>query len=159
MPIPDFIVALREKVGTMPLWLSGTTAVVLRGDPGNEEVLLVRRADTGAWTPITGIVDPGEEPAVAARREALEEAMVVVQPERLVWLNVSDPIEYQNGDRAQYVDTVFRCRYMSGEAAVGDDENTDVRWFPVVELPPMAARFVESVRLAVANAPETVFRR
>ena len=58
MPTPDFVLALREKVGTALLWLPAVTAVVLRG----QEVLLVRRADTGAWTPVTGIVDPGEQP-------------------------------------------------------------------------------------------------
>jgi len=68
MPTPDFVLALREKIGTASLWLSGVTAVVVRGD----EVLLVRRADTGAWTPVTGIIDPGEEPAVAAVREVEE---------------------------------------------------------------------------------------
>ncbi|NNC12192.1 NUDIX domain-containing protein [Planctomonas sp. JC2975] len=158
MPIPEFVVALREKIGTMPLWLSGTTAVVLRGEAGTEQVLLVRRSDTGEWTPITGGVEPGEEPAVAARREALEEASVVVEPERLVWVVVTDPIEYANGDRAQYLDTVFRCRYVSGDAAVGDDENIDVRWYAVGELPEMAPRFVRSIELAIANAPEAVFQ-
>ena len=39
-------------------------------------MLLVKRSDNGAWTPVTGIVDPGEEPAVAAAREALEETGV-----------------------------------------------------------------------------------
>ena len=69
-PIPDFVVAIREKIGHDPLWLPGVTAVVRRGD----QVLLVERADNGRWTPITGIPEPGEEPAVAAAREALEEA-------------------------------------------------------------------------------------
>jgi 8-oxo-dGTP pyrophosphatase MutT (NUDIX family) len=157
--IPEFILALRAKVGTHPLWLSGTTAVVLRGEPGAEQVLLVRRVDNGAWTPVTGIVDPGEEPAVAARREAFEEASVVVEVERLVWVTVTDPVEYDNGDQARYLDLCFRCRHISGEAAVGDDENTDVRWFPVDALPPVSARFAESIRLAVANSPEAVFQR
>ena len=70
MAIPEFIRALRDKIGTDPLWLSAVTAVVLR--PG--EVLLVQRADTREWTPVTGIIDPGEEPADAAARETLEEA-------------------------------------------------------------------------------------
>jgi 8-oxo-dGTP pyrophosphatase MutT (NUDIX family) len=56
MATPDFVLSLREAVGTAPLWLSGVTAVVTRGD----DVLMVRRSDTGAWTPVTGIVDPGE---------------------------------------------------------------------------------------------------
>lgn len=56
MPIPEFIVRLRHKIGHDPLWLPGTTAVVLDGD----RVLLVRRSDNGAWGPVTGVVDPGE---------------------------------------------------------------------------------------------------
>ena len=56
MATPDFVLALREKIGTAPLWLSGVTAVVVRDD----DVLLVRRADNGAWTPVTGIIDPAK---------------------------------------------------------------------------------------------------
>jgi 8-oxo-dGTP pyrophosphatase MutT (NUDIX family) len=82
MAIPDFVLALREKIGHAPLWLSGATAVVLRGN----EVLLVRRSDTGAWTPVTGIIDPGEQPAAAAVRETLEEADVVVTADSLAWI-------------------------------------------------------------------------
>jgi ADP-ribose pyrophosphatase YjhB (NUDIX family) len=159
MPIPEFIAHLREKVGTHPLWLSGTTAVVLRGEPGSEEVLLVRRADTGAWTPVTGVIDPGEHPAVAAEREVLEETCVVAEAERLVWVTVTGPVEYENGDRAQYLDVAFRCRYVSGEAAVGDDESTAVGWFALDALPPLSDRFGESIRLAVANGPAAVFQR
>ena len=50
MATPDFVLALREKIGHAPLWLSGVTAVVIRGSHSRHEVLLVRRADTGAWT-------------------------------------------------------------------------------------------------------------
>jgi hypothetical protein len=69
MPTPEFVLELRKKIGTRPLWLSGVTAVVL-DEPG-ERILLIRRADTGEWAPITGIIDPAEQPAVAAAREVL----------------------------------------------------------------------------------------
>ncbi len=108
MPTPDFVLALREKIGTAPLWLSGVTAVVLRGT----EILLVRRADNNEWTPVTGIIDPGEEPAVAARREVLEEAAVDAVAQRLTWVHVLAPTEYDNGDRTQYLDLVFRFRWI-----------------------------------------------
>ncbi|GAA1892111.1 NUDIX hydrolase [Lapillicoccus jejuensis] len=161
MPTPDFILALRDKVGTMPLWLSGAAAVVVRDrqDAGGEEVLLVQRSDTLEWTPVTGIVDPGEEPAVTAVRECLEEACVVARADRLVWVTVSPVITYANGDESQYLELVFRCSWVSGEPAVGDDESVDARWFPVDALPPMSDRHAERVRLALANAPETVFTR
>src|SRR4051812_42568595 len=84
VPTPDFILELRSMIGTHPLWLVGVTAVVLRDHPGPEaQVLLVRRADNGWWTPVTGIVDRGEQPADAAVREVLEEAGVVAVAQHL----------------------------------------------------------------------------
>jgi 8-oxo-dGTP pyrophosphatase MutT (NUDIX family) len=153
VPIPQFIIELREKIGHAPLWLSGVTAVIVRDD----EVLLVKRSDNGAWTPVTGIMEPGEEPAVTAVREAFEEARVVVHVERLAWVHVMGPVEHVNGDQAQYLDLVFRCQYLSGDAAVGDDENSDVAWFRLEELPPISADFRRRIEIAVAHAGETRF--
>ncbi len=62
MPIPEYVRKLRRDVGHDLLWLVGATAVVLRGIGGREHVLLVRRVDTGDWSAITGIVDPGKDP-------------------------------------------------------------------------------------------------
>ena len=68
MATPDFIVELRRSIGHAPLWLMGANALVLRGALPDAEVLLVRRSDSGEWSPISGIVDPGEDPHVAAIR-------------------------------------------------------------------------------------------
>jgi ADP-ribose pyrophosphatase YjhB (NUDIX family) len=149
MPTPDYVLALRASVGTALLWLPGVTAVVLRDD---DHVLLVRRADTGEWTPVTGIVDPGEEPSVAGAREVLEEASVVAVPERLAWVHVLPPMVYDNGDRAQYLDHTFRFRYVSGEPFPDDGENTEAAWFALDSLPPMSAEM--HARIARALAPE-----
>jgi ADP-ribose pyrophosphatase YjhB (NUDIX family) len=134
VPIPDFILALREKVGSDLLWLPSVTAVVLR----EQEVLLVRRADNGAWTAVTGIVDPGEHPAIAAVREVEEETAVQAVAESLVQVGVTEPVVYSNGDRSQYLDLVFRLRWLSGEPTPADGENTDARWFSLDALPPMS---------------------
>lgn len=133
MPTPEFILQLREKIGTDLLWLPGATAVVFDGDA----VLLVKRSDNGEWTPVTGIADPGEHPARTAVREALEETGVDCTVEALVWVHVTGEKVYPNGDRAQYLDHTFRCRYTGGEAHVADDESSEVGWFPVDALPPM----------------------
>lgn len=155
MPVPDFVLALRAKIGHDPLWLMGVSAVVIRG----EETLLVRRADTGAWTPVTGIVDPGEEPAVAAERETLEEAGIVARATGLTWVHVIPPITYANGDQSQYVDLVFRCDYVSGDPYPADGENTDARWFALDALPPMEDDMRERIRGAVAFDGVTRFER
>jgi 8-oxo-dGTP pyrophosphatase MutT (NUDIX family) len=118
MPTPDFVLSLRSRIGTDPLWLTGVTAVVTRGSGAGRELLVVRRADTGAFTPVTGIVDPGEEPAVAAEREVLEEADVVAVAERLAWVQVLPEMTYANGDRAQYLDLVFACQYVGDASSV-----------------------------------------
>ena len=145
MAIPDYVQRLRQRVGHDLLWLPGATAVVLR----RTEVLLVRRADNGQWTPVTGIVDPGEHPALAAVREVMEETGVTCAVEALAWVNVTAPRVHANGDLAQYLDHTFRCRYLDGDAHVADDESSGVGWFPVDGLPDMAADLRERISAAV----------
>jgi 8-oxo-dGTP pyrophosphatase MutT (NUDIX family) len=154
MPIPDFIVALREKIGSQPLWLSGVTAVVLR----EEQILLVRRADNGRWTPVTGIIDPGEEPADAAIRETLEEAGVQAVAERLVMVHVTHPIVYPNGDQAQYLDLVFRCRWQAGEPYPADGENSEAGWFTLDRLPELPGNMRDRIDAALSDEPAARFQ-
>lgn len=71
MPTPEFILDLRAKVGTTMLWLSGATAVTVRPGADGDEVLLVRRSDDGNWSPVAGIVDPGEDPHLTADRKSV----------------------------------------------------------------------------------------
>ncbi|QHC71274.1 NUDIX domain-containing protein [Rathayibacter sp. VKM Ac-2801] len=152
MATPEFVLRLRERIGTELLWLTGVTAVILREDPALE-VLLVRRADTGAWTAVTGIIDPGETVADTARREAQEEAGVEIEVERLVQVHTLPPMQYPNGDRSQYLDHVVRCRWISGEAHVADDESTEVGWFAPDALPPMSDEHRARIERALSDEP------
>ena len=111
MPIPEFIVELRRAVGDAPLWLAGITAVTVR----DRKVLLVKRSDNGAWTAVTGILEPGENPADGAAREVLEETGVSARATRLAWVHVTDPTVHANGDQAQYLNHVFRMEWISPE--------------------------------------------
>jgi 8-oxo-dGTP diphosphatase len=139
VPTPPYVLALRRSYGQGPLLLPGVCAVVVRDDlePGRSHLLLARRADTGRWALPAGIVEPGEQPAVTAERELLEETRVVARAERLSWVVADPELTYPNGDRCQFITSVFRCRYLSGEAGVGDEESTAVAWFPVDDLPAM----------------------
>lgn len=153
-PVPDFVVAIREKIGSdHPLWLPAVTAVVRRGD----RVLLVRRADNGHWTPVTGIVDPGEEPAVAAAREVTEETGVRVRVDRLAATGAHPEMVHANGDRAAYLDLTFACTWLEGEARVADDESSDVRWWPVTGLPPMSEVMLARIDAALSDEREARF--
>jgi 8-oxo-dGTP pyrophosphatase MutT (NUDIX family) len=174
MPIPSYVAHLRTMVGRELLWMPGVTAVVLRegangardaagaaGADGAQgargaggaglEVLLVKRSDNGEWTPVTGICDPGEDPHVTAVREVQEEASVVVEVERLVWVTATGVITHSNGDIGQYLDHTFRCRWLSGDPRPGDDEATDARWFPLDELPDISQLHADRIACAVEN--------
>lgn len=155
MATPDFVLAIREKIGHDQLWLPGVTAVVIR----DSQVLLVRRADSGAWTPVTGIVDPGEEPAAAAEREVLEEADIVAHVESLSWVKVIDLVTYPNGDQSRYLDLVFRCSWMSGEPFPADGENTEAGWFSLDALPELSEDMSGRIMVALEGAEATRFER
>ncbi|WP_354638989.1 NUDIX hydrolase [Kitasatospora camelliae] len=154
MAIPPFLAELRSFVGTRPLWLTGVAAVIV---DGQDRVLLERRADNGCWDLVGGILDPGEHPADGVARECLEETGVVVEPEALTSVTVSPMIDYPNGDRAQYLDLTFRCRPVSGEARVNDDESLEVGWFGRDELPELGEYALRRLGLALEFEGETVF--
>ena len=153
MPIPDFILDLRRFVGTRPLPLVGVTAVIIR----DGEVLLGRRSDNGALTPVTGIVDPGEEPAVAAAREAQEEAGVVIRVDRLAWVHQIPRITYENGDQSDYLDLTFRCSWLEGEPFPVDGEMTEVGWFRLDDLRELDADMRQRIAFALPERGEAVF--
>ena len=136
MATPEFIVRLREKVGHDPLWLVGVTAYI-EDDQGR--VLLGKRADSGRWALVSGINEPGEEPADTVVREALEETGVEVVPTALVRVKADEyVITYANGDQTQYLDLLFLCRPARGGSPVpfvNDDESLAVGWFDVDDLP------------------------
>lgn len=154
MPVPEFVIELRRHIGHAPLWLPGVTAVVIR----DEQVLLVKRADNGAWTAVTGIVDPGENPADCAVREALEEAGIRAIPRRLAWVHVTRPMVHVNGDHAQYLDHVFRMDWVAGSPFPADGENDAAQWFDIAAMPDMTVDMRRRIELAAdTDSAATVF--
>lgn len=64
----------------------------------------------------------------------------------------SDPetVEYDNGDRAQYLDLTFVCRAVgTDDPQVADDESRDVGWFEADALP---ASLMRSSQERIAHA-------
>lgn len=150
VPVPPFVLDLRRHVGHAPLWLSAASGIVLRERDGREQVLLVQRADNGRWTVPAGILDPGEEPQVAAVREVAEETGVTCRVERLAWVYTGPPLVHPNGDEAQYLEHVFTCSWVSGEPYAADDESTDAVWVDVDGLPEMIPE--QRARVAAGRA-------
>lgn len=157
MPIPDFIVEIRRKIGTDPLWLPGVKAVVTRENQGTE-VLIVQRADNGKWTLPAGILEPGEEPAVGCVREVLEETGIEARVTKLAGIATTDLMVYPNGDQAQYLDIIFALEYVSGTAHVADDENLAVQWSKVDDLPAdCPPKHRRAIEWALDNSPAPKF--
>jgi ADP-ribose pyrophosphatase YjhB (NUDIX family) len=147
--------ALRDKIGNDLLWLPGVTAVVI---DSSDRVLLVKRADSGKWTLVTGCLEPGEEPARGAAREVVEETGVTAVAERLLAVEALPAATCPNGDKVQFLDTAFHCRYVAGEPAAGDDESTDADWFSPDALPLMSERMIRCIGYALDPGPFTRFR-
>lgn len=157
MPTPDFILELRRHIGNETLWLSGANLVVLREGEAGPEVLLGRRADDGNWAAISGIVEPGENPADTVVREAREEACIEVEVERMLWLDVMDEVTFPNGDRCRFLDHGFRGRLVGDRPGIGDGEISDFGWFPANRLPvPRQERLEEQVRICLEDPRDVV---
>lgn len=154
MATPDFILDLRSRIGTRMLWLSGVTVGVHREGAQGTEWLLVRNAESGRWSPVTGIIDPGEHPFEAGAREVAEEAGVQAEIERLVWQDITDVVTYSNGDQTQYINNTFRARWIAGEPRPADRENTEAAFFGEDEFPPMSEQHDAAMRVLLADAPE-----
>ena len=159
MPTPPYVLQLRQAYGQGRLMLPGVSGVVMRQDlePGRLHVLLTRRSDTGRWSLPAGIVEPDEQPAAALVREVAEETRVTIAVERLALLLTEPEITFPNGDRCQFISMCFRCRYVGGEAAVGDEESTEVRWFATDALPDLDARQRRRITIALADSDACVF--
>ena len=127
----DYVRGLREKIGH-ELLLGPAAAALVRAEG---RILLVKSTE-GKWMLPGGAVDPGETPADAARREAWEEAGVVVEPLRIAGVFGGPEYRhtYPNGDELAYVTTVFEARLVDGVPRPDGEETEDAGWFSVDEL-------------------------
>lgn len=149
MGMSDYVARLRSKVGHDLVLMPGVTGVVLRGAPDARELLAVRRSENGVWTLISGAIDPGEQAHEAMLREIQEETTLEATVTRLLWVQTLPKSTYPNGDQIQYYDTAFVCEAVGGEAKVGDDESSEVAWFPVAAPPELDERYRKTLELAL----------
>jgi len=133
MAISPYVAGLRERIGT-DLLLVPTVAVLPRDD--RDRVLLVRQVYSGQWATIGGTIEPDESPEDAARREAEEEAGVIVRLGSLV-AALGGPdyrITYPNGDEVACVAIVYEATIECGDPVPDGDETSDVGWFQPGEI-------------------------
>jgi 8-oxo-dGTP diphosphatase len=116
--------------------LVGVGVVVLKGEPGAERVLLVKRGKAprlGSWSLPGGRQRHGETVRAAARREVMEEAGLEVEITQL--LDVVDALTRDSTGGVAYHYTLvdFAAEWRAGEATAGDDA-ADVTWADPADL-------------------------
>ena len=79
--------------------------------------------------------------------------------ERLVSVDAVGPTSYPNGDVCHFLTLVFRCRYVSGEARVNDDESLAVGWFRREQVPELMPGHLDAIRQATEPAAVVRYRR
>ena len=101
---------------------------------GNDrgEILLVQRADSGAWLYPTGWADVGYSASEVAVKEVYEETGIEIEPVRLI--AVYDGLRLGFTHVPLY-SLVFHCRFMGGTLSGHPLECRDVGWFPEDRLP------------------------
>ena len=158
MAISPYLLALRAHVGHAPL-LMPSVAVMVRDAAGR--LLLARDRDTGMWQTVGGAMDPGEEPAQAAVREALEETGLLIEPTRILGVHAGPlfRLTYPNGDVVDYVGIAFAARVVGGAERPCQDEVDRLGWFAEAEALalPIATHTRVLVTEAFRDAPEAVF--
>lgn len=158
MAISPYLRSLRARVGHDPVLLP-SVAVMVRDGAGR--LLLVRNRDDGRWQTVGGGMDPGEQPADAAAREAFEETGLLVEPTRVLGVHAGPlfRLTYPNGDVVDYVGISFAARVVGGAERPCEDEVDRLGWFgrdEAVALP-MAPHTRLLVEEAFRDAPETAF--
>lgn len=125
----DYVIKLRQLVGTMPVILVGSTVIVLNQ---TKEVLLQFRADIEMWGLSGGVMEPGETLEETAKRELYEETEL--HANNLQFLTIlsgyQDYFKYPNGDEVFGVTAVFLADQTDGWLTMRDGESLKLDYFP-----------------------------
>lgn len=150
MPISDYLLQLRRRIGSDLLLMPSATVLVV---DDRDRVLLVRNSETDIWVAPGGAIDPFETPADAAVRETWEETGLWVEPVRLLGVYGGGSefhVTYGNGDQVSYVMTVFEGRVIAGKPHPDGSETSEVAFFSPADLARMEV--APWVRIVLADA-------
>ena len=130
----DYLKNIRKLVGSGCIHLPGVRALILN-EAG--EVLLQRRMDMPLWGLPSGSVELGETALEALKREVAEEtSLEVINAEPMaLYSGPSQRFTYPNGDEIQCFSAAFIVRQWTGEPQADGVEGSQVRFFPLSQLP------------------------
>lgn len=130
----DYIKFLRSYVGHQPIQMCGA-GVLIENERG--ELLLGLRTDNHCWGTAGGAVELGETVEEAAKREMFEETGLIADELELlgVFSGEDTHYTYPNGDEVYVIDVKFVCRKYHGTMKPQASEVSELRYFPIAELP------------------------
>ena len=133
-PAPDVLVEewLRQVGEGVAGYVTPKVAVGAVVGNDRNQILLVQRADSGAWLYPTGWADVGYSPSEVAVKEVHEETGIEIEPVRLI--AVLDGLRL-GFTRIPLYSLVFHCRVVGGTLRRHPLECLDVGWFDEDNLP------------------------
>jgi ADP-ribose pyrophosphatase YjhB (NUDIX family) len=124
----NYIMELREKVGSMPVILAGANIIVVNK---KNEILLQKRSDSKKWSLPGGMMEIGESFEDVARRELFEETNLKCNTLEFLKTFSGERLyhKYPNGDEIYAVLAVFKVTKFTGELKINDKESLDLKFF------------------------------
>lgn len=133
----SYIAGLRRKIGR-ELLICPSVAAVIHDDQGR--ILLQEKSSGEGWSLPAGAIELGESPQQAIIREVMEETGFEVSVQKIidVFGGTDFRYVYPNGDKVEYVVTLFECRTEGQQSAPSDRETKSIRYFSQADMPPLA---------------------
>lgn len=129
----DYVAEWMKGVGKgVPGYVTPKIAVGAVVYNEKNEILLIKRADSGVWLYPTGWADVGYSATEIAVKEVREETGIDCEPEQLIALLDGMRLGFT---RVPLYSLVFLCRAVGGDLDAHPLETSDVGWFTEDALP------------------------
>lgn len=142
----NYIGWLRGKVGTDPVILNATNAIIL---DESGKVLFMRRGDFTAepvWGLPGGMMELEESAEETVRREVREETGLEVVPRDFLGTYTNNPIvSYPNGDRCKIILFVFICTVTAGTLQADGTESVELGYFDPKDPPKLFRSYIKDI--------------
>jgi ADP-ribose pyrophosphatase YjhB (NUDIX family) len=130
----EYINELRKYVGNRPLLMVGSTVLILNSQ---NQLLMMKRSDTGCWGVPGGAMELGETTEETARRELLEETDLEANELTLFGVFSGKELYYRypSGEEVYNVSIVYLARDVHGIIKLSDGEHREFKYFDLAQLP------------------------
>ena len=145
MPMSEYYVQLRKKVGT-DLIFNPRVSAIIRNDKG--EILFQRPTLTSTiWSLPAGVIEIGEVPAEAIVREVWEETGLRVKVKTLLGVFGGKDFRYTYPDsnQVEYIIIMFECTIIGGYLKAIEGESADIQFFHMDNIPKLALPYPKEI--------------